>query len=144
VLDQVRYSLLDRHVQEEGLLETAAETGMGIICFSPLAQGLLTDKYLDGRIPEGARPTHSRFLPADRIDAAMVAKLNKLASVAQRRGQSLAQMAISWLLRDTRVTSVLVGASSLSQLDQNLGILDGTFDFDSSELREIDAILATA
>jgi L-glyceraldehyde 3-phosphate reductase len=107
-----------------------------VIAFSPLAQGLLTDKYLDG-IPEDSRVRRGLHLDEDQITSENVEHVRKLNEIASKRGQTLAQMAIAWTLRDPRVTSALVGASSVSQLEQNLGALD-RLDFDQSELEQID------
>ena len=113
---------------------------MGCIPFSPLAQGLLTDRYLGG-IPEGSRASKpSGFLKAEQITQEKLDKINKLNAIAQRRGQSLAQMALSWLLKDRRITTVLIGASSVEQLDNNLGAL-ANLRYTVEELEEIEAIL---
>jgi L-glyceraldehyde 3-phosphate reductase len=140
VLNQVRYSMLDRWVEREHLLDAIGPAGMGAICFSPLAQGLLTDKYLNGNIPAGSRPTHARFLRKEQITSELVAKLNALNDIAVSRGQTLAQMAIFWLLKDTRVTSVLIGASSIGQLRQNIEALGSNRAFSTAELEKIDQI----
>jgi L-glyceraldehyde 3-phosphate reductase len=144
VLNQVRYSLLDRQIEAEQLFDRLADTGIGYICFSPLAQGLLTDKYLEGTIPQGSRPTHSRFLPPDRISPAMVQRLNALDALAHQRGQRLAQMALNWVLRDQRVTAVLIGASSVDQLLENLSALQTAAAFTTDELQAIDALVLDA
>jgi L-glyceraldehyde 3-phosphate reductase len=107
--------------------------------FSPLAQGLLTDRYLDG-IPAGSRATHSRFLSADEITDELRTRLRALAAVAAERGQTLAQLALAWTLRDPRVTSALVGASSVRQLEDNVAALRSTA-FGDEELARIDQIL---
>jgi L-glyceraldehyde 3-phosphate reductase len=132
--------MLDRWVEENGLLD-AMNNQSGTICFSPLAQGLLTSRYLDGNIPEGSRASENRFLKADSITKERVALLNELNEVAKRRGQSLSELAISWLLKDERITSVLIGASSKAQLLQNLRALDKPSTFSSEELSELDAVL---
>ncbi|NUS01011.1 MAG: aldo/keto reductase, partial [Nonomuraea sp.] len=120
---------------EDGLLDVLEEAGMGCIVFSPLAQGLLTDRYLEG-VPSDSRAATSRFLSADRIDRDLARDLNEIAS---GRGQSLAQMALSWTLRDPRVTSVLIGASSVRQLEDNVACVDGPA-FTEDELDAIDAV----
>jgi L-glyceraldehyde 3-phosphate reductase len=134
LIHQPSYSLLNRWIEED-LLDVLGETGVGSIVFSPLAQGMLTDKYLDG-IPEGTRATDTDFLSEDMIEGAMehVRALNEL---AQRRGQTLAQMAIAWTLRDPRVTSSLIGARTVEQLEDSLGALK-RLDFSDEELAEID------
>lgn len=140
LIHQPKYNLLDRWVEPE-LLPTLERNGMGCIPFSPLAQGLLTSRYLDG-IPSDARASgRSPFLHTSQITEALLAKLNQLRDHAAQRGQSLAQMALSWLLRDPRVTSTLVGASRLSQLDDSLGAVGNT-EFSADELRRLDGILS--
>ncbi len=139
LIHQPRYSMLDRWV-EDGLLDTLEASGIGCIAFSPLAQGILTDKYLDG-IPDDSRagkPTG--FLSPDRITDEVIAKVKRLTSIADRRGQSLAQMAIAWLLKDKRVTSVLIGASSVEQLENNLQALQ-SLQFNEEELQEISTVI---
>ncbi|MFP4065380.1 MAG: L-glyceraldehyde 3-phosphate reductase [Bacteroidales bacterium] len=139
LIHQPRYSMLDRWV-EDGLLDVLEETGMGSIAFSPLEQGLLTDKYLDG-IPEDSRAAKSTgFLKADSITEEKLQVVRQLNAIAQQRGQSLAQMAIAWLLKDKRVTSVLVGASSVKQLENNLQTLDN-LQFSDEELGRIRKII---
>lgn len=136
---QYRYSMFDRAVEAENLPLAAAQ-GSGFIAFSPLAQGLLTDKYLHG-IPEhsrAARPTG--FLQASQVTADKVEKARQLNEVAARRGQTLAEMALAWVLRDERVTSVIVGASSVNQLADNLHVLEH-LSFAAEELMEIERIL---
>ena len=142
LIHQPSYSILDRWV-EDGLLDTLEELGMGCIAFSPLKQGLLTNRYLDG-IPadsRAAKPTG--FLSKDQVNPETIDKIKRLQEVAISRGQSLAQMAIAWLLRDKRVTSVIVGASSTQQLEDNLQALHKR-DFSEEELRQIDAIAGRA
>lgn len=139
LIHQPRYSMLDRWV-EDGLLDVLEETGMGSIAFSPLEQGLLTDKYLHG-IPEDSRagkPTG--FLKAESITEEKLQVVRRLNDIAQQRGQSLAQMAIAWLLKDERVTSVLVGASSVKQLEDNLQTLNNLH-FSDDELGKIREII---
>jgi len=135
LIHQPSYSLLNRWI-EGGLLDVLGEEGIGCIVFSPLAQGLLTDRYLDG-VPAGSRASREGSLTSDMLTDETLAKVRALRGVAQRRGQSLAQMALAWTLRDPRVTSTLIGASSVAQLEDNLGALD-RLDFDGDELAEID------
>lgn len=139
ILDQVRYSMLDRWTEEDRLLDALAGE-VGMICFSPLAQGLLTSRYLDGKVPAGSRASENRFLKATNITEAVVAKLNKLDRIAKERGQTLSEMAISWLLKDKRVTSVLIGASSVAQLEENLLAIKGGSSFTPEELTAIDEL----
>jgi len=139
LIHQPRYSMFERWV-ENGLLDVLESNGVGCIPFSPLAQGLLTDRYLHG-IPEGSRASKpSGFLKAEQITQEKLDKITKLNAIAQRRGQSLAQMALSWLLKDRRITTVLIGASSVEQLDNNLGAL-GNLRYTVEELEEIEGIL---
>ncbi len=140
LLHQPKYSMLDRWV-ENGLLDTLATLGMGCVAFSPLEQGILTDKYLHG-LPANSRAAKpSGFLKAEQIEPGIMEKVNRLNEIAVSRGQSLAQMAIAWLLKDQRVTSVIVGASSVEQLKNNLGSLENTL-FSDEELQHIDEITA--
>lgn len=140
LIHQPKYSLLERWV-EDGLLQTLEHYGIGCIAFSPLAQGLLTDRYLHG-IPDGSRAARPEgFLKPEQVSVDTMDTVRKLHAVAQRRGQPLAQMAIAWLLKDQRVTSVLVGASSVEQLNQNIASLDNLA-FDPWELEQIDKILS--
>ena len=140
LIHQPKYSMLVRWA-EERLLDLLEEEGIGCIAFSPLAQGLLTDRYLEG-IPEGSRVDKNRgFLNIDDITPALLKKTGKLNKIATGRGQSLAQMSLAWLLKDARVTSVLMGASSVEQLTDNLKALDNTR-FTSEELSTIESILA--
>ncbi|QFY13285.1 L-glyceraldehyde 3-phosphate reductase [Nonomuraea phyllanthi] len=134
LIHQPSYSMINRWI-EEGLLDAVEEAGMGCIVYSPLAQGLLTDRYLDG-VPADSRAATSRFLSADRIDRDLARDLNEIAA---GRGQTLAQMALSWTLRDPRVTSVLIGASSVKQLEDNVACVDGPA-FTEDELQVIDVI----
>jgi L-glyceraldehyde 3-phosphate reductase len=135
LIHQPSYSMLNRWI-EQGLLDTLAGVGAGCIAFSPLAQGLLTGKYLNG-IPEGSRASTPGSLSADQLSEQNLAHVRKLAEIAKARGQSLAQMALSWALRDPRVTSVLIGASSVAQLEENLAAA-GRCDFTGDELAAID------
>ena len=135
LIHQPSYSMLNRWI-ERGLLETLEEEGIGCIAFSPLAQGMLTGKYLDG-VPADSRMAEGSSLSRDWLTEQNVTHIRALNDIAKRRGQSLAQMALAWCLRDPRVTSVLIGASSVVQLDENLGALR-TLGFDEEELAEID------
>lgn len=138
LIHQPKYSMFERWV-EDGLLDVLGKEGIGCIPFSPLAQGLLTDKYLDG-IPEGSRAAKSwGFLKPEQVEPAL-GKVRLLNDIAKLRGQSLAQMALVWLLRDSRVTSVLIGASSIQQLEDNVAALNNS-SFTSSELQQIELIL---
>ena len=139
LISQYRYNMFDRAV-EAGTLALAAQYGSGFIAFSPLAQGLLTDKYLHG-IPEHSRAARvTGFLKVDQVTADKVEKAARLNEVAVRRGQTLAEMALAWVLRDERMTSVIVGASSVKQLSDNLHALDNLA-FSNDELAEIEGIL---
>jgi L-glyceraldehyde 3-phosphate reductase len=137
LIHQPNYSLLDRWI-EDGLLDALEETGAGSIVFSPLAQGVLTDKYLNG-IPAGSRAARGTSLSQDEITDDVLATVRALAEVASARGQTLAQMALAWVLRDRRVTSALVGASSVAQLEDNVAALR-RLDFDDDELARIDRL----
>jgi L-glyceraldehyde 3-phosphate reductase len=138
LVHQPSYSLLNRWIEPD-LLDALGELGVGCITFSPLAQGLLTDRYLDG-IPEGSRASRDDTLSREAITDETVDRLRSLNVIAAGRRQSLAQMALAWTLRDGRVTSALVGASSVAQLEQNLGALD-RLDFSADELSAIDRVL---
>jgi L-glyceraldehyde 3-phosphate reductase len=135
LIHQPSYSMLNRWIEPD-LLDALEELGVGCIAFSPLAQGMLTDKYLDG-IPEGSRATHGSTLSPDLLTDETLAKIRALDEVARRRGQTLAQLALAWTLRDERVTSALVGASSVAQLEANVAALD-RLDLTDEELAEID------
>jgi L-glyceraldehyde 3-phosphate reductase len=135
LIHQPVYSMLNRWI-EDGLTDTLAELGVGCIAFSPLAQGMLSDKYLKG-IPAGSRATKNRTLPESRITPDLVKKLKKLNGIAEKRGQTLAQLALVWVLRDPRVTSALIGARTVEQLEDSLGALEN-LDFSAEELQEID------
>ncbi|TCN42188.1 L-glyceraldehyde 3-phosphate reductase [Kribbella orskensis] len=124
LVHQPRYSIFDRGPENTGLLKLAAEDGFGLVAYSPLAQGLLTDKYLDGTIPASARAANSSFLSPDQIDDLYRERATALNEIARQRGQSLAQLALQWVLRQPQVTTALIGASSTSQLDHNLAALD--------------------
>ncbi|HLH14573.1 MAG TPA: L-glyceraldehyde 3-phosphate reductase [Solirubrobacteraceae bacterium] len=135
LIHQPSYSLLNRWI-EDGLLETIARHGVGAIVFSPLAQGLLSDRYLNG-IPEDSRVRRGEHFDARLITEDALARVRALNDIAASRGQSLAQMAIAWALRDPRVSSALIGASSVAQLEQSLGALE-RLDFEERELEQID------
>jgi L-glyceraldehyde 3-phosphate reductase len=122
LIHQPSYSLINRWLERDGLLDTLTEVGSGCIAFSPLAQGLLTDRYLAG-VPADSRAATSRFLRPDQITEATLAKVRGLREIAAARGQSLAQYALAWALRDPRMTSLVIGASSVTQLDENLDAL---------------------
>ncbi len=135
VIHQPSYSMLNRWV-EEGLLETLGELGLGCIAFSPLAQGLLSNKYLNG-VPETSRAAKGGSLAQNHLSADNLARIKALAAIAERRGQSLAQMAIAWVLRNERVTSALIGARSVEQLDNSLDALKN-LSFSVAELADIE------
>jgi L-glyceraldehyde 3-phosphate reductase len=135
LIHQPSYSLLNRWVEED-LLDVLEQEGVGCIAFSPLAQGMLTTKYLDG-VPEDSRAAEGRFLTGDMITEERLSHVRALNDMAAARGQELSQMAIAWVLRDPRVTSALIGASSVEQLEQNIASL-GNLDFSDEELEAID------
>jgi L-glyceraldehyde 3-phosphate reductase len=135
LIHQPSYSMLNRWIEED-LLDVLGREGVGCIVFSPLAQGMLTSKYLDG-IPEGSRASENRFLSRDMITPERITLVRALNDIAKERGQTLAQMAIAWALRDPRVTSALIGASSVAQLEDSLGALE-KLDFTDEELERID------
>ena len=136
LIHQPSYSMLNRWIETEGLLDTLEQVGAGCIAFSPLAQGLLTTKYLNG-IPEGSRASRDSSLSTDLLSEEALGHVRALNDIAKQRGQTLAQMALAWALRDPRVTSVLAGASSVGQLEQNVAALDN-LTFTDDELRAID------
>ncbi|MFF3287925.1 L-glyceraldehyde 3-phosphate reductase [Streptomyces sp. NPDC003023] len=136
LIHQPSYSMINRWIENDGLLDTLESAGMGCISFVPLAQGLLTNKYLKG-IPEGSRATQGKSLDPNLLSDEVVRRLRGLDGIASRRGQSLAQLAISWVLRDPRMTSALIGASSVRQLDENVAALAGA-PLTDTELAEID------
>ncbi|OPA76936.1 L-glyceraldehyde 3-phosphate reductase [Paenibacillus selenitireducens] len=138
LIHQPSYSMFNRWI-EDGLQDVLEENGVGSIAFSPLAQGLLTDRYLDG-IPKDSRAGRGGFLKEKDITEAVLDKALRLQKIAARRGQSLAQMALAWVLRGGRVTTVLIGASRVTQLDENVATLNN-LDFSTEELAEIDNIL---
>jgi len=135
LIHQPSYSMLNRWI-EDGLLDTLGDLGVGCIVFSPLAQGMLSDRYLDG-IPEGSRASRNTSFSPDLLTDDVRGKLRSLNDLARHRGQTLAQMAIAWTLRDPRVTSALVGASSVDQLEDSVGALD-RLDFSDEEIEAID------
>jgi len=137
LIHQPKYSMFVRWI-EDGLLDTLEEEGIGCIPFSPLAQGLLTDRYLNG-IPEGSRATREVFLKKEHVETAHQ-KIVQLNELALQRGQSLAQMALAWLLKDKRITSVLIGASSVKQIEDNVDTLKNT-EFTPEELEIVEKIL---
>ncbi|MGW4978562.1 L-glyceraldehyde 3-phosphate reductase [Streptomyces mirabilis] len=140
LIHQPRYSMLDRRPEDEGLLDTLDELRVGSIAYSPLEQGLLTSRYLDG-IPEGSRAaSDSPFLSADTVTEDLVRQLRALDEIAKSRGQSLAQLALAWVLRGGRVTSALIGASSPQQLEDSVAATRA-LDFSAEELARIDAII---
>ncbi|MGA5323241.1 L-glyceraldehyde 3-phosphate reductase [Streptomyces seoulensis] len=142
LIHQPRYSLLDRRPEEQGLLDTLDELGVGSIAYSPLEQGLLTSRYLDG-IPEDSRAAgDSPFLKSDAVTEDLVGRLRALNEIAGSRGQTLAQMALAWVLRDGRITSALVGASSTRQLEDSVGAIRN-LEFDADTVARIDAAVQT-
>lgn len=139
IINQNRYSIFDRTIENNGLKETAVRLKKGIIAFSPLAQGILTDRYLKG-IPEDSRiKTDGRFLTASAITEERLSQIRGLSQIAERRGQTLAEMALSWILKDGEVTSVLIGASKSSQILDNIKAAKNT-SFTEEELAEIDKL----
>ena len=140
LLHQVRYNLLDRRAEIGDWLSAAAESGAGTIVFSPLAQGVLTDRYLNG-VPADSRAARNGFLRAESLTPELIARVTRLNAFAQGRGQTLAAMALSWILRRPEVTSVIVGASRPEQLLASLKALDAPA-FTEDELARLDALLA--
>ena len=139
LITQPRYSMFDRWTEDDGLLETAEDVGAGIICFSPLAQGMLTDRYLNG-IPADSRAAREHFLKSSSITEERLTQIRALNEIASDRGQSLAQMALSWVLRRDEVTTVLIGASKPEQIRDNVQIVD-KLEFTDEELTAIEEIL---
>ena len=140
IINQNRYSIFDRTVEKNGILKSAISKKKGMIIFSPLAQGLLTDRYLNG-IPEDSRvKTDGRFLNENSISSEILEKIKKLNKIAETRGQTLAQMALSWVYSRDGITSVLIGASKPEQITENIKMLEN-LDFTQEELDEIDAII---
>ncbi len=140
LLHQVRYNLIDRRAETEGWLQASAESGAGTIVFSPLAQGVLTDRYLHG-VPADSRAARNGFLRADSLTPALLSRVSRLDSMARDRGQTLAAMALSWILRRPEVTSAIVGASRPGQLTESLKAINAPA-FSDDELRRLDALLA--
>lgn len=141
IINQRKYSMMERTIETDGLKDYAAAHGIGIITFCPLAQGLLTDRYLHG-IPEDSRiRTDGRFLKENAITEETISKIRQLNEIASRREQTLAQMALAWILRDGDITSVLIGASRPSQILDNIGMIGNT-SFSEEERKKIDSILA--
>ena len=138
IINQNKYNIFERQIENNGLLKAAEMESKGVICFSPLAQGRLTDRYLKG-IPEGSRASKNRFLTESQITPEYIQKIKKLKEIAVKRGQSLAQMALSWLLKNESVTSVLIGASSSEQILDNIKCIDN-IEFSADELKMIDDI----
>ncbi|MCR5000777.1 MAG: aldo/keto reductase [Lachnospiraceae bacterium] len=140
IINQNRYNMLDRTIERNGLMETSRKLDKGIICFSPLAQGLLSGKYMDG-IPDDSRiKTDGRFLNESQLDEVTMRKIRALNNVAVKRGQSLPEMALAWLLSKDEITSVLIGASRPSQITANIKAMEN-IDFSGEELDEIDRIV---
>lgn len=140
IINQSRYSIFDRSIEENGLKKAAAKAGKGIIAFSPLAQGMLTDKYLHG-IPEDSRiKTDGRFLSENSLTEEKISQIRELNLLAQERGQSLAQMALSWVLKDNDVTTVLIGASKPAQILENTAIVAQT-PLSKEEIKKIESII---
>ena len=139
LIHQPSYNMLNRWIEDDGLLDVLEAEGAGCIVFSPLAQGVLSGKYLTG-IPEGSRATHSRYLSPDQITKETLAKVRTLTTIAEKRKEPLAQMALAWTLRDPRITSAVIGVSSIAQLEENRAALDHR-EFSAAELEEIDRAL---
>ncbi|MEO9169111.1 MAG: aldo/keto reductase [Aestuariivirga sp.] len=139
LIHQPRFNMLQQEPLKEGVFKAASETGMGVICFSPLAQGLLTSKYLNG-IPDDSRAAIGHFLKKDQITTPLVAKIKALTTIAQARNQTLAQMAIAWVLSHKEVTSALIGASRVSQIEDAVGALKNV-KFSKAEMTKLSAIL---
>lgn len=139
IINQRKYSLFDRTIEKDGLKDYAAANGIGVITFCPLAQGLLTNRYIDG-IPQDCRiRTDGRFLKESALDSGTIQRIRELNALAQERGQSLAQMALAWILRDGDITSVLIGASKPAQITDNVGMLSN-LTFSDSQLQKIEQI----
>lgn len=139
LLYQGKYSMFNREPEQEGILQQAKKNGTGFIAFSPLAQGLLTNRYLNG-IPEDSRMAQGRFLKKEQLTTEVVSKIKALNELAGERGQTLAEMALAWVLKDDLVTSVIIGASSVGQLEDNLKAMENC-SFTSAELEKINRIL---
>jgi len=141
LLYQGKYNLFYRTTESEGIQEQARENGVGYVAFSPLAQGLLTGRYLDGTVARDSRMARNQFLRKEQLTAEMLTKIRKLNDLAAGRGQTLAEMALAWLLKDELVTSVIIGASSVGQLEENLAAVRNT-EFSGEELGVIERILS--
>ncbi|KAB1658025.1 L-glyceraldehyde 3-phosphate reductase [Pseudoclavibacter chungangensis] len=139
LIHQPSYSMLNRWIETTGLLDAVGELGVGVIGFTPLAQGLLTSRYLNG-VPADSRAAHDSSLDRDTITPEVVERLRALDAIATERGQTLAQLALAWALRDERVTSLVIGASRVEQLEENVATL-GRLDFDDAELARIDELI---
>ena len=139
LIHQPRYSMFER-TPEQGLIQTLGEAGVGCIAFSPLAGGVLTDRYLQGIPADSRAASGSRFLDENQLTEEKMARVRRLNTLAQQRGQKLAQMALAWVLRDERVTSVLIGASKTAQIDDAVAML-ARREFSDAELAAIDAAL---
>lgn len=143
LIHQPSYSMFNRHVEQVGegetetLLDAVGDLGLGMIVFSPLAQGLLTSRYLGGEVPPGSRAAQGRWISAENVSETYLARARALDAIASARGQSLAQLALTWVLRDERVTSALIGASSVAQLEDNVRALEAV-PLTDDELRAID------
>lgn len=142
LIHQPSYSMLNRWIETDGLLDAVEEEGVGVIAFSPLAQGMLTDKYLDG-IPEGSRATQGKSLSTDLLTEDTLSHVRALNELAAARGQSLAQLALAWALRDERMSSLVIGASRVTQLEQNVAALEN-LTFSDEELNRIDELAVDA
>ncbi|MGL5949886.1 MAG: aldo/keto reductase [Cetobacterium sp.] len=143
IINQNRYSIFDRTIEKNGLKNFSAEEGLGVIAFSPLAQGLLTDRYLKG-IPDNSRiKINGKFLDESALTPQYLNKVVELNKIAQKRGQSLAQMALSWILKDNEITSVLIGASNPNQIIENIKIIDNHL-FSKEDIEKIDEITIKA
>jgi L-glyceraldehyde 3-phosphate reductase len=140
LIHQPRMNLLQREPLEQGVIDAANHEGIGVICFSPLAQGVLTDKYFKG-IPEGSRATHGRWFDQSQISDVKLRKLKTLSEIARSRGQNLAQLAFAWLLNDSRITSALMGASKVEQVEDAVSALKNV-NLDSHELAAIENAIA--
>lgn len=139
LISQPSYNMFNRWIEEDGLCDTLKSVGAGCICYSPLAQGKLSNRYLNG-IPENSRAFKSRFLPKDSITSELLEKINSLNKIAMKRNQTLAQMALSWALREDKVTTVLIGASTPEQVIENIDFLNN-LEFSEEELLNIDSVL---
>ena len=138
IINQNSYNILNRGVEDNGLLYAAKTAGKGVICFSPLAQGLLTDRYING-VVQGSRASKNHFLKDSRITPEYIAGVKELNELAKQRGQSLAQMSLSWVLKNDAVTSVLIGASSSEQILDDIKCIENCT-FTAEELARIDEI----